>query len=527
MALQVVRKEDCFLSTPCHINLIIEFSQAILPEDCVEVYSGDNRLPIRYSWSTDRVCWSGWYEEESFKSLLTEGDLYVRVWVKSRFDRVVVGCDVITADLYKVYIKPQDFHPEACAQSTFNPYNNLDCALLLQQQLADNIICMLGIPVYYFKCDPDKESIDWTFKEYTLHSITDMKELKLMIPDGEMPSSNPRLTEFDFDWQPDWEVELSKTQFAVAFGDQAIPKQRDFLYIPMMKRMWEVNAAYDEKSEGLMWRSTTWKLALVKYIDSNNFHESKFDDLVDSLLEHQYALDITPQEQEEQERETAYNALSSPKRLPDNLYDVSRSDAVRKSYTPGVKVEDRFICNKGVVVSRNIYKMSPGDMVVYQVHPSLSQGTLSGIIVASEGYISIGDQKVECLVEEGVMYIGCYDMAIEVTPGQVYMFIYSWNCPNQSHSFHLFGHQMRTDIPLYRQKPEMGMFGEMQTAYGHCIEECIGGEIVNTLSSTNIKLYRGIVEPGPEFFKHLSNHPDLIFSDLARPFNLGLGFKPI
>ena len=37
----------------------------------------------------------------------------------------------------------------------------------------------------------------------------------------------------------------------------------------MMKRMWEVNSAYDEKNTGLMWRSTTWKLQLVKYNDIN------------------------------------------------------------------------------------------------------------------------------------------------------------------------------------------------------------------------------------------------------------------
>ena len=38
----------------------------------------------------------------------------------------------------------------------------------------------------------------------------------------------------------------------------------------MMNRMWDVNAAYDEKNEGLMWRSTTWKLQLVKICRFNS-----------------------------------------------------------------------------------------------------------------------------------------------------------------------------------------------------------------------------------------------------------------
>ena len=61
--------------------------------------------------------------------------------------------------------------------------------------------------------------------------------MKMIIPDGTMPSSNPRFTEFDFDWEIDWETEISKTHFSSAFGDNAFPKQRDLVYIPMMKRM--------------------------------------------------------------------------------------------------------------------------------------------------------------------------------------------------------------------------------------------------------------------------------------------------
>ena len=38
--------------------------------------------------------------------------------------------------------------------------------------------------------------------------------VKIMIEDGQMPSSNPKLNDFDFDWEVDWDTEISKTQFA-------------------------------------------------------------------------------------------------------------------------------------------------------------------------------------------------------------------------------------------------------------------------------------------------------------------------
>ena len=39
------------------------------------------------------------------------------------------------------------------------------------------------------------------------------------------------LTEFDFDWETDWETEISKTQFATAFGDKHTLNM-EILYIP-------------------------------------------------------------------------------------------------------------------------------------------------------------------------------------------------------------------------------------------------------------------------------------------------------
>ena len=139
-----------------------------------------------------------------------------------------------------------------------------------------------------------------------------------------MPSSNPKLTELDFDWEVDWETEISKTQFARAFGDDAYPKYQDFIYIPMMKRMWDVNAAYDEKKEGLMWRSTTWKLALTKYEDSTNVNGLEFDGIIDDWAQ-TYEEAFGQIERNEQERQTGATPLSAPSYAATNLYISGRT----------------------------------------------------------------------------------------------------------------------------------------------------------------------------------------------------------
>ena len=265
----------------CSIKRIIQFNNAITTCDVTifDNLKNDITASCSYSWSVDGVCWSPWTDHNTFRVVTPrlESDFYLRILISTGLSDVVID-NCITSE-YTIAIDASSvFLKDFCGDvNLFQPYNNLDCAIQLQQQLSDSVSCILGIPIYYFKTGPKTETIDYTFKEYVLHNVTAVKQLKLIIPDGTMPSSNPKLTEFDFDWETDWETEISKTHFANAFGDDAYPKYGDFIYIPMMHRMWDVNAAYDEKNEGLMWRSTTWKLSLVKYSDSTALDTSEFD----------------------------------------------------------------------------------------------------------------------------------------------------------------------------------------------------------------------------------------------------------
>lgn len=121
----------------------------------------------------------------------------------------------------------------------------------LVQLLTESVSCMIGIPIYYFKLSANAKSKDITFKEYALMDVESVKQIKLIISDGQMPSSKPEFNDWGIDWQSDWETEISKSAFATAFGPTAQPLEGDLIYIPMMKRMWMVNEAYEEKKKHL------------------------------------------------------------------------------------------------------------------------------------------------------------------------------------------------------------------------------------------------------------------------------------
>ena len=78
------------------------------------------------------------------------------------------------------------------SSNIYNPYANMDCAIKLQQQLSETVACMFGIPIYYFKVSGVKDSADITFKEYALKHVTSVKQIKMVIKDGQMPSIRSR-----------------------------------------------------------------------------------------------------------------------------------------------------------------------------------------------------------------------------------------------------------------------------------------------------------------------------------------------
>lgn len=534
----------------CGLKRILQFKEAITYQNIQLFYQNiDVTNNCKFSWSTDSTCWTNWTTVDMYHRICKnlESDFYLRVLFVEGIDKV--KCGESFTDCYSICLdSSMDFLTDFCGDpNLFQPYNNLDCALMLQQQLADSVVCMFGIPVYYFRVNPNKETIDYTFKEYYMHHIESVKQLKLMIQDGTMPSSNPKLTEFDFDWEVDWETELSKTQFAQAFGDTAYPKEGDFLYIPLMKRMWQVNAAYDEKNEGLMWRSTTWKLALVKYTESTNIDSSEYDDMIDGLIQH-YEDVFGEVEKNEQERKTGAAPITAPSFAATNLFDIFMEDAVRKQYTKqDVTIVDKTYNHKSILVARNLYKFqNENGCVTYQKSICGDSGTLMFIIetpgtlteklerdILNFGNIQIMMKYNKSSKDFSVQF---GDLEQKLLPFHSYMIMIKWNRSSYSTELNVYEYKHPENVPIYKIKPEMYWFdfenpiGEYVGTYNNDYD--IRTEMNCQIHSypcfiTNIKYYNkalGKQEAIKESVKYTTQHTNCVINDLARKINSGHGY---
>ena len=539
----------------CLIKRILQFQNAVVFGPLV--LKDNNGIDITnqclYSWSSDSVCWTSWVDYNTYLRLAKniESDFYLRILISTQLSQVYLN-NMLTTCYSMCLYNPNPFIEDFCGTQLFNPYVGLDCALQLQSQLANSIICMLGIPVYYFRVLPQHETADYTFKEYVMHNVISVKQIKMMIPDGTMPSSKPQFSDLDFDWEVDWEVELGKAQFAAAFGDEAFPKQRDFIYVPMMKRMWEVNSAYDEKNEGLMWQSTTWKLGLIKWNEKTNVEQGEFEDLIDTLVVNTNDNVFAELEANEQRRESAVEQTDAPRYVANNIDNVFLEDFIRQQFTKStIRVIDKQYNHVSLVVAKNMYQfIQPmhGEecFISYQKGYCGEDATLS-FIISTKGeklkykqtLISFGNIEIQC--DGSNVYLENARASLEkLNQTKVctdYLVICKWSRKSAVKEIFAFPYVGPVGVPAYQVRPEMYKF-DFEAIDAESVKEYNNDYIAkeqqrvivygNAFLLTNIKLYNSYMsneDAIKESLKYTTKSKLCVFNDVARPIDSGNGFS--
>ena len=509
----------------------------------------DNNIDVtagaKFSWSTDGLCWTNFVSLEQYGELAPniEGDFYLRILITTGFSKLVVGGKV--SDCYTICLYNENpYLADLCTNQTVDFYAGLDCALQMYIQLSDLVCCMVGIPIYYFRVLPDKSTADFTFKEYVLHNVVDLKHLKMVMQDGQMPSSKPQMTEFDFDWETDWDVEISKTAFAKAFGDNAFPKQRDIIYVPLMKRMWEVNSAYDEKAEGFMWQPTTWKLGLVKWNDKTNVDQGIFEDIIDNFTVNRIE-NYLPLETEEQRRLTGTEQTQAPVFKPDNLYNLEITDAVRKAVTnTELKSVNQFQINhRAAVVTRNFYNFKePESTILYTQQSCKDSGTLMFMVDTR----NIGPVPAKTIFGLGRIHIDWDGNAVkfnglewQIETPNIYIIKATWDRNTFTTSLTAYPYRCLAPegTPPYMIRPEMYVFDftnpvcDLTGPYNNDFiqtEKQSAWLCPYPLLMTNIKLYDKMLseeEAAKEAIKYTTKNEHCILNDVARPFQDDFGYS--
>jgi hypothetical protein len=145
---------------------------------------------------------------------------------------------------------------------SFRPYN-VDSAIGMYQELSYFTNQLYGHQVVYFRTLPESDSGDFVFKEWTLYKNIDRKCIKVMVKDNVFPENTPKYADYGIGFQLPFEIEVDHKYFQSIFGVSSEPRKRDFLYFPLLNRMYEIQGSFLHR--GFMMAPTYWKIQLKKY----------------------------------------------------------------------------------------------------------------------------------------------------------------------------------------------------------------------------------------------------------------------
>ena len=204
-----------------------------------------------------------------------------------------------------------------------------------------------AVSVKYWHTNPDMKSKDEFLREYSLHNVVDMKVLKVVLKDNQIPEPKHEFSQWGIEFEK-LEVYFEKTYFEEVFGVGEEPRRMDYLYFSEINRMYLIQDVY--LNHGIGENGNFYVCTIKKYEDMSNV--DKRDEDLEFLKEHVGIDDYSDDQKDEMED------IQNTKQTLDN---VGIDDLLHDEYDPNlVKSERCDYDNHGNSLGKFIYDMSIG-----------------------------------------------------------------------------------------------------------------------------------------------------------------------
>ena len=262
-------------------------------------------------------------------------------------DGTIQSCPQLCTDCNDPYLAGCTNIVIDCTDPIYDPYS-LSKPTAIYSDLSELGAKMWGHDTQYFRVEPDQRSKDVVLMEYSLYNVKEQGNLKIMVPDNEMPTREFQYDIFGMGFE-DFEIHITKGQMEAAFGAGIHPRPRDYMYIPIMNRMYEVSSVSlaDEFNQTM----TYWRVMLRKYeertssiVEDGSAIEQQLDDLYTGVEEVFGA--EQKEEYEKTTKSTQYQTVFS-----------EVGDGVRDRIHNTLTISDRELRNKWTILSKNHYDL--------------------------------------------------------------------------------------------------------------------------------------------------------------------------
>ena len=234
---------------------------------------------------------------------------------------------------------------ECDSENLYNPYG-LQKPAHLYRSLSNLANSVYGHSVNYYRVEPNVRSKDVILKEYSLYDVIEKESVKVMVPNNEFPTEQASFDIFGMGFE-DFEIHILGEEFRKVFGENRMPRTRDYLYFPFNNKMYEVNGVSlaDEFNREL----TYFKVMLKKYENRSSTIKGEFEEDLTDLVKG--VEEVFGEEVKEE-----FEKVTKPKQYQTTHHKAQ--DGVRTFVHRDLAINDISLKNKWTVVTRNYYDMS-------------------------------------------------------------------------------------------------------------------------------------------------------------------------
>ena len=237
------------------------------------------------------------------------------------------------------------------SNNLFNPYA-LGQGVQMYNQLSTLVSNMFGFCVLYFKTEANARSRDVVLKEYSIEKVIAKDNVKILIPDNQLPTRELQFNSMMLDMPVQFEVHVVKSEFQKVFGKDSHPDPHDYLYFAnYVNKMYMVDSVSDPDDFG--YAASYWRVSLVPY---QEFSSVQFED--DSLLEDTESLIFSAEGKFAEEVADEFADNRKDNQLNDMGDFGEGQDFLRECLEPNLRINTENIYNKWTVLSKQHYNLS-------------------------------------------------------------------------------------------------------------------------------------------------------------------------
>lgn len=255
-----------------------------------------------------------------------------------------------------------------CCGTSWNPYD-LSRASQMYNQLSAVASNLFGFCVKYFKTASDQRSRDVILKEYSLFNVIANADVKIMIPDNELPTREIQFNPLMMDFPVQFEVHIVKSAFEQVFGIGARPQMRDYLYFEQyLNKMYEIDAVAE--ADDFLYAGSYWRVSLVPFQQRTAvlYPNKNIEEVKDSLVSN-------VEDKFKEERNNEFDDVRKPNQY--NTIGTLANDYVRRILDKRLLIKEENVYNNWTIISKYNYQLGTmsrfSDAVEYRYNKGWKQ----------------------------------------------------------------------------------------------------------------------------------------------------------